>query len=72
MDDELIELRFGLYDDRFEHCERRIKELEDARDEKVEARDARRGWWMNWAMLSLFVVEVIIGGVEIWMMFRHA
>lgn len=72
MDDDLIELRFGLYDDRFEHCERRIKELEDARDEKAIARESRRGWWMNWAMLSLFMVEVVIGGVEIWLMFRHA
>lgn len=72
MDDDLIELRFGLYDDRFEHCERRIKELEDAREEKAEAQASRRGWWMNWAMLSLFVIEVIIGAVEIWMMFRHA
>ncbi|MFM0263337.1 hypothetical protein [Paraburkholderia sediminicola] len=72
MDDDLIELRFGLYDDRFEHCERRIKELEDARDEKAEANESRLGRQMNWAMLSLFVIEVVIGGVEIWMMFRHA
>lgn len=63
MDDELIEQRFELVDDRFEHFERRLTDLEDARAD-------RHGRRMNWAMLGLFVVEVVIGVIEIWMM-RH-
>lgn len=71
MDDELIEQRFQLYDDRFEHCERRIKELEDAHEDKAEAKDSRHSRFVNWLMLGLFVVEVVIGAAELWMM-RHA
>lgn len=71
MDDDLIELRFQLYDDRFEHCERRLKELEDAEADRDQEQESRNGRRMNWAMLGLFVVEVVIGVAEIWVMVRH-
>ncbi|MGN6084920.1 hypothetical protein [Trinickia sp.] len=64
MDDETIEGRFALLDDRLDHFGERIDALEEGRQEK----HARA---INWAMLALFVVEVVIGVAELWMM-RHA
>lgn len=65
MDDETIEGRFALIDDRLEHFGERIDALEGGR----EANHARA---INRAMLALFVVEVLIGVVETWLMVRHA
>lgn len=71
MDDELIEQRFDLVDDRFEHCERRLDALEQAKGDAANAKESRRSWMVNWLMVGLFVAEVIIGAAELWMM-RHA
>lgn len=65
MDDETIEGRFALVDDRLEHFGVRLDALEDGR----EAKHARA---INRAMLALFVAEVVIGIVETWLMVRHA
>lgn len=64
MDDETIEGRFELVADQVEHLCQRVEALEQAREESHGRRI--NGW-----MLGLFVVEVVIGLVEIWMM-RHA
>lgn len=67
MDDETIEGRFALVDDRFEHQDRRIATLEQAREERVEAKASRHDRTISWVMLALFVVEVIIGiGQFVW------
>lgn len=71
MDDDLIEQRFELVDDQFEHLKLRVATLEDEQTESVDAKASKHGRWMNWAMLGLFVLEVVIGVVEIWML-RHA
>jgi uncharacterized Rmd1/YagE family protein len=65
MDDETIEGRFALVDDRLDHFGERIDAIEDGR----EAKHARV---INWAMLLLFVAEVAIGVAEFWWMVRHA
>lgn len=65
MDDELIEGRFQLHEDLLEHYAERIEMLEDANNE-----DHAR--LINWSMLGLFVLEVVIGIAEIWIMVRHA
>lgn len=65
MDDDVIEGRFALVDDRLDHFGERMDALEAGR----EAKHARA---INAAMLSLFVVEVVIGIAELWWMVRHA
>ncbi|PVX77158.1 hypothetical protein [Paraburkholderia unamae] len=65
MDDELIEGRFELHEALFEHCSQRLDALE-------EDREANHARVINWAMLGLFVIEVVIGIAEIWLMVRHA
>lgn len=72
MDDDLIELRFQLYEDRFEHHERRIKDLEDAHEDKAEKLESRHSRLINWLMLGLFVVEVAIGIYQLVWVSRHA
>lgn len=63
MDDDVIEQRFELIDDRLSHIDERLDAMKDER----ESRHART---INWAMLGLFVVEVVIGVAELWMMRR--
>jgi hypothetical protein len=68
MDDELLEQRFDLLSDVLEHVDVRISALESARDSSLERKEARHGRTVNFAMLGLFVLEVAIGLIEIWMM----
>jgi len=72
MDDDLIEMRFQLYDDRFEHVERRVKELEDAHEDKADAKESRHSRLVNWLMLALFVIEVGIGIYQLVWVAHHA
>jgi hypothetical protein len=68
--DEETEGRFTLVDDRLDHYRERLEALEQARDDHAEEKESRHARAINWAMLGLFVIEVIIGTAELWMM-RH-
>jgi hypothetical protein len=72
MDDDLIELRFQLYDDRFEYWEQRIKAVEEAHEDSVDAKESRHSRLVNWLMLGLFVVEVAIGVFQLVWVAHHA
>lgn len=73
--------RLDLIDSRIEHAFDRIETIERRLDAHAEAiqseeeseaqmEESRETRVINWAMLGLFVIEVVIGFVEIWMM-RH-
>lgn len=51
--DEATEQKFGVVDDRLEHLERRA----DALEGKRAKREARR---FNWAMVALFLAELVV------------
>jgi uncharacterized Rmd1/YagE family protein len=59
--DEETEGRLALLDDRLDHYLERLESLEQ---EKAE----QHSRIINWAMLGLFVLEVVIGIAELWMM----
>ena len=59
-----IEGRLDLFDERLDHYQDRLEALE-------EAQDGHHARMINWTMLGLFVIEVVIGAAELWMM-RHA
>jgi len=72
MDDDLNELRFQLYEDRFALAERRLDALEEAHDDHQEAKVSRSSMMMNWLMIVLFIAEVIIGSLQLLWVIHHA
>ena len=60
MDDDLIEQRFDLHDDRLDHLVERIKILEDARDDDSEAREVKHGRRLEWIVIVLVALEAFV------------
>lgn len=52
MDDELIEQRFELHDERLDHYSERIEALEGARQH-------RRGRALEWIVIALVALEAV-------------
>lgn len=52
MDDELIEHRFDLHDERLDHYKERIEALEGARDQK-------HGRRLEWIVIGLVALEAV-------------
>lgn len=63
--EEATEQKFGVVDDRLEHLEHRAQALED----RIALRDSRR---LEWIVIGLFLAELVIGALELWVMLRHA
>ncbi len=62
--DELTEHRFQLHDDRFDFVDQRL--------DRVEARmNNRASQRMNRVMVTLFVLELVIGVFEVWWMVKQ-
>jgi chromosome segregation ATPase len=59
--------RDELLDERIDHYRQRIVDLEVERAEKAAARDSRFNRGMSWAMIALFVGEILLG----WLGLRH-
>lgn len=65
MDDELIEQRFKLVDDRLDHYGERLDKLE-GEDKHAE------GMRLNWIVVALFTIELALGAWQVWWVMRHA
>lgn len=52
MDDELIEQRFELHDERLKHYSERLEALEDAREQK-------HGRRLEWIVIGLVALEAV-------------
>lgn len=65
MDDEIIEGRFELVDDRLDHYGERL--------DKLESDDAHAdGMLINWIVVALFVAELALGAWQVYWVMRHA
>lgn len=72
MDDELIEQRFTLVDDRIDHHGTRLDALEAARSSDAADEKHAQGMRLNWIVVALFALELVIGGWQLWWVMRHA
>lgn len=74
--DEEVANRFEFVDDRFNHYKERIEALESYRAEQENAEEtedaSRKNSLVNAAMIALFILEVIIGAMQLIWTFRHA
>jgi chromosome segregation ATPase len=59
--------RDELLDERLDHYRQRIVDLETERTEKVASKETRFNRLMSWAMIALFIGEIVIG----WLGLRH-
>lgn len=65
MDDETIEGRFELHDERLDHYGERLDKLE-GEDKHAE------GMRLNWIVVALFAAELALGAWQVWWVMRHA
>ena len=65
MDEDLIEGRLELHEERLDHYGDRIEALE-ADDKHAE------GMRINWIVVALFALELVIGGFQVWWGVHHA
>lgn len=72
MDDELIEQRFELVDDRLEHQDTRLTALESARSSEAADEKHAEGMRLNWIVVALFAIELVVGALQLWWGMRHA
>lgn len=72
MDEELIEQRFELVDDRLDHYGDRIDKLEAAQASQDAEEKHVEGMRLNRTVVWLFVIELVILAVEFWWTVRHA
>jgi len=72
MDDEIIEGRFQLHEERLDHYGQRIEALEAAQHEQNADEKHAEGMRLNWIVVALFVAELVIGGFQLWWGLRHA
>jgi hypothetical protein len=71
MDDETIEGRFELHEDRLDNQSNRISAIEAAIHAMEADEKHAEGMRLNWIVVALFVAELVIGAVELWVMVRH-
>lgn len=71
MDDELIEQRFVLVDDRLDHQGTRLDALEAAQASEAADEKHAEGMRLNWIVVALFALELVIGGWQLWWALRH-
>lgn len=72
MDDETIEGRFELHDERLDHYGERIDKLEAAQADKDADEKHAEGMRINWIVVALFAVELVLGAWQVWWVMRRA
>lgn len=63
--------RDELLDERLDHYRDRIKVLEGDDEEREAEKKHAQGMTVNWLVVGLFVGEIVIAGVQLWLMVRH-
>jgi len=63
--------RSELLDERLDHYRQRIVDLETERISESQSNEAKISRSFNWAILGLFMLEVIVGALQMWEVGRH-
>ena len=71
MDDEILEGRFALVDDRLNHYGERLELLEQARSSEDADEKHAEGMRLNWIVVALFAVELALGAWQVWWVMHH-
>lgn len=64
--------RSELVDERLDHYRQRIVDLEAERLAESHANEAKVARSFNWAVVALFVIEVVVGALQLLEVARHA
>lgn len=59
MDEEIIEGRFQLHEERLDHYGQRIESLEETKVVQNEAKQQRHGRALEWIVIALVALEAV-------------